>query len=56
MCVLQRQLELGHGNGDLLGNYGFHAPVDGNHFDFQRMDDKVKGGLVLSVIWRWRVS
>ena len=24
-------------------------PYDGNHFGFQRMDDKVKDGLVLSV-------
>ena len=24
--------------------------IDGNHFGFQRMDDKVKDGLVLSVI------
>ena len=29
---------------------GFHAFIDGNHFGFQRMDDKVKDGLVLSVI------
>ena len=29
-------------------------PYDGNHFSFQRMDDKVKDGLVLSVVWRWR--
>ena len=33
---------------------GFHAPIDGNRFGFQRMDDKVKDGLVLSVIWCWR--
>ena len=33
---------------------GFHAPINGNHFGFQRMDDKVKDGLVLSVVWRWR--
>ena len=26
-------------------------PHDENHFDFQRMDDKVKDGLVLSVDW-----
>ena len=48
-CILQRQFELGRGNDDRLGNYGFHAPR--NHFDFQRMDDKVKDGLVLSIIW-----
>ena len=30
---------------------GFHAPIDGIHFGFQRMDDKVKDGLVLSVDW-----
>ena len=29
-------------------------PYDGNRFGFQRMDDKVKDGLVLSVVWRWR--
>ena len=51
MCVLQRQFELGHGNGNLLDNHGCHATVDGNHFGFQRMDDKVKDGLVLSVVW-----
>ena len=26
-------------------------PLDGNRFDSQRMDDKVKDELVLSVIW-----
>jgi hypothetical protein len=31
---------LGHGN----GQYGFHAPIKGNRFDFQRMVDKVKDG------------
>ena len=31
---------------------GFHAPIDGIRFGFQRMDDKVKDGLVLSVDWR----
>jgi hypothetical protein len=30
----------------------FMPPVDGNHFGFQRMDDKVKDGLVLS----WRLA
>ena len=29
-------------------------PIDGNHFGFQRMDDKVKDGLVLSIVWCWR--
>ena len=33
---------------------GFYAPIDGNHFSFQRMDNKVKDGLVLSVVWHWR--
>ena len=47
-------IKLGHGNGNWLGNYRFHAPIDGNRFDFQRMDDKVKDELVLSVVWRWR--
>ena len=32
----------------------FHAPIDGNCFNFQRMDDKAKDRLVLSVIWHWR--
>ena len=30
---------------------GFNAPIDGNRFGFQRMDDKVKDRLVLSVVW-----
>ena len=54
MCVLQRQFELGHGNGNGSGNHGGHAPGDENRFGFQRMDDKVKDGLVLSVVWCWR--
>ena len=29
-------------------------PYDGNRFGFQRMDDKVKDGLVLIVDWSWR--
>ena len=33
---------------------GFHAPIDGNRFGFQRLVDKVKDRLVLSVVWRWR--
>ena len=33
-----------------MGNHGCHAPVDGNHFNLKRMDDKVKDGLVLSVV------
>jgi hypothetical protein len=36
----------------VLAFNGFHAPIDGNHFSFQRMDDKFKDGLVLSVVWR----
>jgi hypothetical protein len=28
---------------------GFHAPIDGNRFSFQRLDDKVKDRLVLSI-------
>ena len=28
-------------------------PYDGNRFGFQRMDNKVKDGLVLSVDWSW---
>jgi hypothetical protein len=30
-----------------------HAPVYENRFGFQRMNDKAKDGLVLSVVWRW---
>ena len=26
-------------------------PIDGNHFGFKKMDDKVKDGLVLNVVW-----
>jgi hypothetical protein len=33
---------------------GSHAPIDGNHFGFSRMDDKVRDKLVLSVEWCWR--
>ena len=29
-------------------------PYDGNRFGFERMDDKIKDGLVLSVDWSWR--
>ena len=32
---------------------GFHAPIDILCFGFQRMDNKVKDGLVLSVNWWW---
>ena len=46
--------ELGHGNGDCLGNYGFHAPIDGNYFGFQKVNDKVKDRLILSVDWHLR--
>ena len=53
-CVLQRQLELGHSNGNGLDNHGCHDPVDGNRFGFQRMDNEVKDELVLSVVWCWR--
>ena len=49
MCFAE-VIKLGHGNGDRLGYHGGHAPYDGNHFGFQRMDDKVKDELVLSVI------
>jgi hypothetical protein len=54
MYVLKRHCKLGHRNGNLLGNYGFHAPINENRFGFQRMNDKVKDGLVLSDVWRWR--
>ena len=44
-------IKLGHGNGNSLGNHDGHALDDGNRFGLQRMDDKVKDGLVLSVVW-----
>ena len=47
-------IKLSHGNRDRLGNHGCHAPIDGNRFGFQKMDIKVKYGLVLSVVWYWR--
>jgi len=52
MCVLQRHYKLGHGNDDWLGTYGIHAPADEIRFCFQKMDDKVKDRLVLSVVRR----
>ena len=42
-------IKLGHGNGDRLGYLSWWScPYDENRFGFQRMDDKVKDGLVLS--------
>ena len=42
VCFVEA-IKLGHGNGDQLGNHGCHiCPYNGNHFGFQRMDDKVK--------------
>ena len=35
-------IKLGHGNGDRLGNRGYHAPTMEIILVFQRMDDKVK--------------
>ena len=35
-------IKLGYGNEDQLGNQICHAPLNGNRFGFQRMDDKVK--------------
>jgi hypothetical protein len=34
-----------------LGSYDFHAPMDGNRFGFQRMDDKVKDGNRFGVVY-----
>ena len=34
-------IELGHGNGDRLGNHGCHAPTIKIVSVFQGMDDKV---------------
>ena len=39
MCFADA-IKLGHGNDNSLGNHGC-----------QRIDDKVKDGLVLSVVW-----
>jgi hypothetical protein len=44
------KFELGHDNGGCWAINSCHAPIDGNRFGFQRMDDKVKDELVLSVI------
>ena len=45
-------IKLGHDNGDCLGNQWFSCPYQWNLFWFSKdMDDKVKNGLVLSVIW-----
>ena len=50
-------IKLGHGNGDRLGNHGGHAPTMEIILVFKgwmarlRMDNKVKDGLVLSVVW-----
>ena len=44
-------IKLGHGNSKLIRQSWLSCPYDGNHFGFQRMDDKVKDGLVLSVVW-----
>ena len=33
------------------GQSWLSCPYDGNHFDFQMMDGKVKDELVLSVVW-----
>ena len=42
-------IKLGHGNGDRLGYHGGHAPTMEIILVFQKMDNKVKDGLVLSV-------
>ena len=44
-------IKLGHGNGDRIGQLRLSCPYDENRFGFQRMDDKVMDGLVLSVVW-----
>ena len=47
-------IKLGHGNRDRLGNHDGYAPTMEIISIFQRMDDKVKDGLVLSIDWSWR--
>ena len=44
-----KAIKLGYGNDKLIGQSWLSCPYDGNRFDFQRMDYKVKDGLVLSV-------
>ena len=44
-------IKLGHGNSKLIGHSWLPRPYDGNRLGFQRMDDKVKDRLVLSVVW-----
>ena len=34
---------------------GFHALINGIRFGFHMMDDTVKDGLVLSIIWCWEI-
>ena len=50
MCFVEA-IKLCHGNEDRLGYHGGHAPTMEIILVFQRMDDKVKDGPVLSVVW-----
>ena len=49
-------IELGHGNGDRLGNHGCHAPTMEIVSVFKGWTTRLrnKDGLVLSVDWSWR--
>ena len=47
-------IKLGHDKWRSIGLSWWSYPYDGNYFGFQRMDDKVKDRLVLSVVWHWR--
>ena len=53
VCIAEA-IKLGHGNGELIGQSWLSCPYDRNRFGFQRMDDKFKDGLVLSVDWSWK--
>ena len=53
VCFVEA-IKLGHDNGKLIRQSWLSCPYDGNRFGFQRMDGKVKDGLVLSVDGSWR--
>ena len=50
MCFTET-IKLDHDNGKLIEQSWLSCPYDENRFGFQRMDDKVKDELVLSVDW-----
>ena len=54
MYVLQKQFELGHENGDCLGNQWYSCPYHWKSFRFSKDGQQDQGRLVLSVVWCWR--